>query len=57
MELKHNNLNVEIVIASELNPRPNNFFWKIVRIALKNECYNFFFQEDAYICPPPPKIP
>jgi len=45
MELKRTNPNGEIVLRSTLN-HVNLFFSKI---ALKNESYNLFFQEDALI--------
>jgi len=48
MGLKHNNLNGEIVLAIKLTV-VEQFFWKIVKIAFRNECYKLFFQEDAQI--------
>jgi len=48
MELKCTNPNVEIVLASKLNPVELSF-WKIVKIAFRNESYKLFFQEDALI--------
>jgi len=49
MELKHNNPNVEIVLAIKLNLFKQFFFWKIVKIAFKYEACKVFFQEDAKI--------
>jgi len=48
MELECTNLNGEIVLGSKTKPC-GIFFWKIVRIAFKNESYKLFFQEDALI--------
>jgi len=50
MGLKHNNSNDEIVLASKLNV-VKQFFLKNCEIALKNESYKLFFQEDAQIAP------
>jgi len=44
MGLKHNNPNSEIVLERKLN-LVQQFFWKIVKIASKNEFYKLFFQE------------
>jgi len=46
MGLKYNNSNGKIVLAKKLNLF-QQFFWKIVKIALKNESYKLFFQQDA----------
>jgi len=46
MELEHTNPNSEIVLGGKLN-HEDLFFWKIVKIAFKNESYKLFFQEDA----------
>jgi len=46
MEFKITNFNGEIVLASKLN-HVESFFWKIAKIALKNESYKLFFQEDV----------
>jgi len=43
-ELKHTNLNGEIVLARDLNPI-EPLFSKIVEIKLKNKSYMLFFQE------------
>jgi len=50
MELKKTNSNGEIVLGNKLN-HEELFFWKIVRIAFRNESYKLFFQEDALIAP------
>jgi len=48
MEFKCTNLNGEIVLRSKLNYiKP--FLRKIVKIALRNESYMLFLQEDALI--------
>jgi len=49
MELKHNKFNGKIVLAKILNPFIQFFFLKNVEIALKNESYKLFFEEDVYI--------
>jgi len=48
MELNHNNLNSEIVLARNLN-LVNFIFLRIEKIELKNESYKLFFWEDALI--------
>jgi len=48
MELKCTNPNVEIVLARKII-HMGIFFWKIVKIAFRNESYKLFFQEDAKI--------
>jgi len=45
MEIKCTNPNGDIVLASILN-YAKLFFWKIVKIAFRNESYKFF-QKDA----------
>jgi len=43
MGLKHNNPNGDVVLASKCNLF-QQYFWKIVKIAFKNESYKLFFQ-------------
>jgi len=50
MELKHTNLNNEIVLVRGVN-LVKLFFGKIVKIEFKNEFYKLLFQEDALIAP------
>jgi len=44
MELKHNNSNGEIVLASELNPY-NFILLNFLKIALKNKSCKLFFSQ------------
>jgi len=46
MGLKHNNPNSEIFLESKCNLF-QQFFWKLVEIAFKNDSYKLFFQEDV----------
>jgi len=46
MGLKQNNPIGEIVLARKLTV-VEQFFWKIVKIAFRNEFYKLFFQEDV----------
>jgi len=46
MELKCTISNGEIVLEKKLN-HVELCFWKIVKIAFKNESFKLFFQEDA----------
>jgi len=46
MEVKCTNPNGEIVLERKLN-YVELFFWKIVKIAFKNESYKLFLQKDA----------
>jgi len=48
MELKDTNPNNEIVLVRDLN-LVKLFFWKIVKIEIRNESYKLFFQEGAMI--------
>jgi len=50
MKLKWTNPNGEIVLGRKLNHVELSFKKKL-KIALKNECYKLFFQEDAQIAP------
>jgi len=44
MELKHTNLNSEIVLARDLN-LVKHFLGKIVKLEFRNESYKLFFQD------------
>jgi len=46
MGLKHNSFNGDIVLERKLKLCKKKF-WKIVKIAYKNESYKLVFQEDA----------
>jgi len=48
MELKCTYPNGEIVLARKIN-YVRLFFWKIAKIAFRNESYKLFFQEDTKI--------
>jgi len=48
MESKCTNPNGEIILAWKIN-HVEIFFFKIVKIAFRNESYKLFFQKDAKI--------
>jgi len=49
MELEHTNPNGEIVLAKKLN-HMEFFFWKIVKIAFRNESYKLFLSRRCFKC-------
>jgi len=50
MELKSTNLNGEIVSSKKLN-HMELLFWKIVKLAFRNESYKLFFTKRCSKCP------
>jgi len=50
MKLKCTNFNGKIFLARKIN-HVKLIFWKLVKIAFRNEFYKLFFQEDALIAP------